>query len=665
MMGAVGGISTNGTSAPSIGLFPLSETGGRYHPFAPYFRDSYKITPKLTIDYGLRWDYLPPFHEVKDRWTFFNPNLTNPLTQSAGMLQFAGNYGGAGVSCLCRTPVQTYFKNFGPRVGFAWGLNNKTVIRSGFAVVFSQAGGVGGRGGNATGTGQTGFNVSATGPTEVSTASTTPGSAPVGPSYWLNSASTFPAGLQNAAIFGPTFGGYPAAPAPSVAAQELNTGNYLSAGKNVGANSVAYADPYYSGRAPQIILWNFGFERSITPDLTLGINYAGNESHFIVNAGLSGSTPARGYWSHALDPKYMAVLGSVKDSTGTKSILNAPATANNVNIVTSYFPNAPTPAFLIADAAVNTSATIATMLSPFPQYSGMSDTWGNVGNFSYHSFQLVINQRMHNGLTFSGNYTYSKNLGDDQTFRSGYDIPASAISGGTRGFKQDRMDRSLTAISRPHLIHAYGVYQLPFGKGKLGGDSMLVRWLAGGWQFSAIYSYSSGTPLAVTWSGSAGPSLGTAMPDMASGFSGSLRVKGKYGSGPNGYTTCNLTGLGPLNTACGTKVQYLDTTAFTAPTNLSPVGSSSPSYAIGNAPRTLPYGARNPYTWNVDSGLRRSFPLVHEGWNFVFEADCLNVWNHVTFGNPSASWSAGSGSFGNITSASGNRDWQFAGHITF
>ncbi len=494
MLGAVAGSSTNGTSAPSIGLFPLSETGGRYHPIAPYFRDSYKITPKLTIDYGLRWDYLPPFHEVKDRWTVFNPNLTNPLTQTAGMLQFAGNYGGAGVSCGCRTPVSTYWKNFGPRVGFAWSLNNKTVIRSGFAVVFSQAGGVGGRGGNATGTGQTGFNVSANGPLEVSTGSAS------GPSYYLNS--------SNSAIFGSTFT-YPSAPTPSVAAQELNTGNYVNSGKVVSPSSVSYADPYYSGRAPQIILWNFGFERSITPDLTLGVNYAGNESHFIVNAGLSGSTPARGYWSHALDPKYLAVLGSVKDSTGKLAILNAPATSANANIVTSYFPNAPTPAFFTAAAALNSSLTVAQMLQPFPQYSGMSDTWGNVGNFSYHSIQIVLNRRMHSGLTFNANYTYSKNLGDDQTFRSGYDIPAGAISGGTQSFKQDRMDRSLTAISRPHLIHASGVYQLPFGKGKIGDSSLLVRMLAGGWQFSGIYTYQSGTPLAVTWSGSASSSLRT------------------------------------------------------------------------------------------------------------------------------------------------------------
>jgi hypothetical protein len=52
----------------------------------------------------------------------------------------------------------------------------------------------------------------------------------------------------------------------------------------------------------------------------------------------------------------------------------------------------------------------------------------------------------------------------------------------------------------------------------------------------------------------------------------------------------------------------------------------------------------------------------------VIEADCLNVWNKVTFGNPNATWSAGSSSFGTITGLATNtfpRDWQFAGHFNF
>jgi hypothetical protein len=669
MLGAVGGSTSGGTSAPSIALYPLSETGGRFHPFAPYFRDSIKVNQKLTVEVGLRWDYLPPFHEVKDRWTFLNPALTNPLTSSPGMLQFAGNWGGSGVSYGSRTPVHTYWKNFGPRLGFAYSVNPKTVIRSGFAVVYSQAGGVGGRGGYGTGTGQTGFNMSATGPTEVSSG------ASAGPSYWLNSSNT--------SLLGPGYT-YPSAPTPSVSAQETNTGNYLQTPTSVkSASSVSYADPYFSGRAPEIVLWNFGIERTITPDLTLGVNYAGNESHFIINQGTTGSN-ARGYWTNQVNPKYLAVLGSVtgKSSTGsTVPILNAPATAANQAIVASYFPTAPAPDFFIKAAAVSSSLTIAQMLTAFPQYSTVSDTWGNVGNFSYHALQLALNQRMHKGLSFNVNYTYSKNLGDDGTYRSGFDIPAAAISGGTKAYKQNRIDRSLTNMSIPHTIHAYGVYQLPFGKGKIGSNSMLVRMLAGGWQFSGIYTFSSGTPLAVTWSGASTSTLPlqtnsviTAMPDINTAFTGKAR-NGKYGwSSSRGYDTCNLGINAYKQTGCDTagKVQYIDPAAFKTPTDVSTV-SKLPQYLIGNAPRTHAYQMRNPYTWNVDAGMRRSIPLTH-GVEFIFEADAINVWNHVTFGSPSASWSSTtdstgkitySSTFGAITSASGNRDWQFAGHIKF
>jgi len=670
MLGAVGGSTSSSTQAASINLYPLSETGGRFHPIAIYFRDSIKVNQKLTVDIGMRWDYLPPFHEVKDRWTFLNPALTNPLTSTAGMLQFAGSWGGGyNVSCNCRTPVNTYWKNLGPRLGLAYTLNPKTVIRSGFAVVYSQAGGVGGRGGYGTGTGQTGFNMTATGPTE----------SYLGPSYYLNNSTGFSSlGLSNTSLLGSGYT-YPSAPTANVAAQELNTGNYWNdtAGKGVSAASVSYADPYFSGRAPQIVMWNLGVERSITPDLTLAVNYAGNESHFIVNAGTSGSN-ARGRWSNQVDPKYLAVLGSVKDSTGTKPILTSLATAANAAIVTNYFPTAPTPAFFThAGDKGFSSATVAQMLTAFPQYSTVSDTWGNVGNFNYHALQVTLNQRMHKGLTYNINYTYSKNVGDDGTYRSGFDIPAAAISGGTKAYKQNRIDRGLTTLSAPHIIHAYGVYQLPFGKDKIGSNSRLVQWAAGGWQLSGIYQYVSGTPVAVTWSGASTSTLPlqtnsviTAMPDINTSFSGPARINGKPGSGPGGHDTCYL-GINAAGQSGCTKIRYIDLAAFQTPTNASTVGTQ---YLIGNAQRTAAYGMRNPYYWNVDAGLRRSIPLSH-GVEFVFEADVINVWNHVTFGGPSASWAAATSTtttsnnaFGTISGTDSRyspRDWQFAGHIKF
>ena len=677
LLGAVGGSTSNDTTAPSIGLDYVSELAGRYKTFSPYVRDSYKITSKLTLDLGLRWDYLPPFHELRNRWTFLNPTMTNPLTGSPGILQFAGNYGGAGVSCQCTTPVPTYFGNWGPRVGIAYSINNKTVIRTGFAQVFTQAGGVGGRGGATGGTGQTGFNISAIGPTESGNGAT------AGPAYWLNGNSTYLGANANTAFLGASTT-FPAAPSPGVAAQELNTGFYVSGGKFVSASSVSYADPHYSARAPELELWNFGIERALTPSMTLAMNYVGNESHFIVNSGSTGAN-ARGLWTNEVNPYYLSILGPVLDSTGTKPLLNAQATAANLAILAKYAPSAPQPAFFTAAGAVSSSATIQQMLVAFPQYSGVSDTWGNVGNFSYHSLQLLIEQRLAHGLTFTVNYTYAKNIGDDGTYRTGFDIPAADLSGSTNGqtIKQDRIDRSWTVISLPQIVHVFGVYQLPFGKGQIGGNSMLVRALAGGWQISENYSYSSGSPAAVTWSGASGtntPGQGTGMPDLNTLSEGymnhSARINGSYGKGPHGTQYANLGA-----------VQYVDPSAFTSPVSVSTAPgctaggrieatACNAAYLIGNAPRTAPLNLRNPGTQNIDGRVSRSFPLHWENAQFVFEADCLNLWNKNTFGSPNASWSASppaagsttpvySTSFGTISSASGARDWQFAGHINF
>jgi len=690
LLGAVGGATgASSASAPSLGLNYVSELAGRYKTISPYIRDSYKITQKLTLDFGLRWDYLPPYHELRNRWTFLNPKLTNPLTNTPGLLQFAGNYGGAGVSCGCTTPVQTYWKNWGPRVGLAYSINNKTVIRSGFAVVFTQAGGVGGRGGAFNGTGQTGFNTSIIGPTESATGGGTGALGGVGPSYWLSGNSAYLGANANTALFGPT-ATYPAQPTPGLAAQELNTGFYVSGTKMVSANSVSYADPYYSSRAPEIIMYNFGIERAITSDMTLAVNYVGNESHFIVNSGSTGSN-AHGYWTNEINPTYLALLGPVLDSGHSKPLLNAQATAANLAILSSVAPSAPQPAFYAAAGAINGAATIQQMLTAFPQYSGVSDTWGNVGNFSYHSLQLVLEQRMAHGLTFTVNYAYAKNLGDDGTFRSGWDLPVGTVSGASKAYKQNRIDRSWTVVSNPQTLHAFAVYQLPFGKGTLGGNNTLVRWLAGGWQIAPLYSYNAGTPIPVTWGGGTAtntPLQGQAMPDLDTTFSGSARQNGSYGSGPGGFTAANLG-----------KVQYINNAAFTTPINVSTAPNCTPggriqptnsnaslncnaAYLIGNAPRTRPLNLVGPGTQDFDASVRRSFPLHWEHAEFVFEADCINVWNKTTFNNPNTTstnaWTASrstsggpvtySTSFGAITGVSGNpgpRDWQFAGHINF
>ncbi len=646
LLGAVGG-------TPSLGLQPVAEVGGRYRPIAPYAEDTWKVTSKLTIDAGLRWDFLPPYHEVKNRWSFMNPNITNPATGTPGAIQFAGNYGGAGVSCGCSSPANTYWNNWGPRVGITYSVDPKTVFRIGAGRVFSQGGGVGGRGGAFNGTGQLGFNTTAIAPAEV----TTGGSA--GPSFFLNNSAYFQSIGRASTALAFT---YPAAPAPSAASQILNTGHYINptTGKVVTPSSVSYADPYFSGRAPDFILYNAGMERALTNNLTLAINYVGNESHHLINSTNTGTGTARGYWSNQLNPVFLVGLGAATDSTGKQPLLTAPANSANVAIAQKLMSSISIPSFYVAAAnAGDTTATIAQGLVAFPQYSGVSDTWGNVGNFSYNSLQVTLEQRLAHGLTFNFNYTWARNLGDDGPYRTGFDLPSGSVSGTTRSYRQNRIDRSETTLSTPNVIHAFGVWQVPFGRGHIGANNWAVRTLAGGWSLGSIYTYASGTPVQITYAGCTTPLQGQCMPDQSPTFIGSARINGGYGDGPSGRTAANLG-----------HVQYINPTAFNAPAAVNPntliTGTSNKVTQlnlIGNAARTGAWDLRNPVQWNIDSNLRRTIPIFRE-LNLVIEVDAFNLLNHTLFSNPNAVWN--SATFGEISSASNKpRSFELAGHINF
>jgi len=609
---------------------------------ALYIQDDWKITPKLTVNLGLRWDYFSPFHEVQDRWSYLDPTITNPATGNLGALQFAGNRG-EGISCNCSTPVHAYFKNIGPRLGFAYSVDDKTVIRGGFAIAYSRAGGVGGRAGAGTGTGQLGLTgVTATAPPEVATG------AGAGPSFYLNNSADFTAlGMANTDWGGPGYTA-PSIAAPNTGSLILNTGNYLNgSGKFVTAGAApGYADPYLSGRAPQVVFYNAGVQRSITNDLTIAVNYAGSQAHFINPSGSNG----RGYWSNSLNPVYLAGLGGLSSSTSaTAPLLDAPATAANIAKAQAAMPGIQVPySGVAAAAAANSSLTISQMLRAFPQYSSVSDLWGaNIANISYNSLQISLVQRAWRGLSYTLNYTYSHNVGDDGTFRSGFALPAGVVSGSTGSYSQNRIDRAPSTQAVPQSVSAYGVWQLPFGRDHIGADNALVRTLAGGWQMSGIFTYVGGSPVAVTTSGCRSE-VGTCVPDLNSDYHGSGRINGSYGS---------------KNTGSDFTTQYLDPNAFAKPQNL--FTTANPVYLIGNAARTHAFDLETPGKYNLDMGIKRSIDLGSDRYKFIFEANCLNVTHKHTFTGLNAVWTPGSTTFGRFTGASGNRDWQLAGHITF
>src|SRR5579884_1418929 len=537
------------------------ETGGRYSDYSWWVQDNFRVGSKLNLSLGLRHDIWLPYVEVLNRESFLNPTLPNPAANGyPGALEF---YGNGPDSCHCRTTVQTDYKNLGPRVGLAYSLTPKTVIRAGYSIMYTHRGAVGGRGGARTGTDILGFSAS---PSFVSPDN---GISPA--FYWDN--------------------GVPAYGQPPFFNAGYGTGFN---GTGAPAATINYGDPQLGGVPPRYQNWNFAVERSITGSLMAGMAYIGSNGHFLGGGG-------RGIWSDQINPVYLK-LGN---------LLNAQATAANIAAANAIVPGIglPYPSF---------TGTIAQMLRPFPQYSGVTDLWGDVGNSNYNSFQFYSNKRLSHGLTFNFNYVYAKALDD---------TGANAVSGQTataRSAYNWHTEKALTQLPA-HTLNLLFVYELPFGAGRpIGGRNAVLAQIAGGWQVSGIVTYRSGTPIGTIGAACNLPLAGGCYANYNPAFSGPVRINGGYGSG-------DLLGANPP--------AFLDKNAFLSP----------PAYTYGDTPRTGAYGIENPGSYGADLSLRRVF-AIRERVRVTFQADALNALNLVNFNPPPTNIT--SSNFGKISGQS-------------
>lgn len=555
----------------------VAETGGRYKTYAGYVQDDFKVSSRLTLNLGLRWNIWSPFTEVNNVMSFFNPALPNPLAGGIpGALQFAGN----GVdSCHCSTPVKEHYVNPGPRIGLAYRLDDKTVIRAGFGIYYAHAGGVGGRTNGRQGLSQVGFNNTG------SLSSAVTGQ----PAYAWDGG--YPGNPLSPPFFNPSYGiGFITA----------------AAGASVGsgpttAQTVTYGDPNYGGKAPYYENWSFNIQRSLTRNLVLSAAYSASAGHWLPGAAVAGP------FTNQIPIQYLP-LGSLLTQTLSSATL-AKAQA--------LFPNIGVP-------FANFTGTIGQALKPFPQYNGISDPWLDVGNSTYHSLQLSLNHRFSSNLTFMVNYTFSKELDD---------------LAGVRDPTKDFLEKAPGTIDHPHVASATFVYQLPFGKGhNWTSDNNVIRSVISNWQFSGIFTFSSGAPLTLTGTCVGGGIIdATCYPSYNPSFSGSVWQNGSIGSG----------GANVASTA------YLNKAAFVDPAN----------YTAGNVARSAPLGLFAPHIADLDVSVRREFPIV-ERVRLALQADAFNVNNAVHFAAPGVG--IDSASFG-IFSAMSNqpRKLQFSARISF
>ena len=124
-------------SSDSVGSLNIPGLGSRFNNPSFWVQDDYKVTNKLTLNLGLRWDIFPSIQEAHNIFSFLNPNGSNSVTGSKGTLMFAGN-GDPSLYCNCKSPSSTYFGNVGPRIGMAYSVNSKTVIRGSYTVNFAR-----------------------------------------------------------------------------------------------------------------------------------------------------------------------------------------------------------------------------------------------------------------------------------------------------------------------------------------------------------------------------------------------------------------------------------------------------------------------------------------------------------------------------------------------
>jgi hypothetical protein len=555
----------------SVNQNSIGETGGRYKTYAAYIQDDFKVNSRLTLNLGLRWDFFGTFTEVNNLMSFFNPNLANAAAGGhPGALQFAGN---GPDSCNCSTPVNNHPVNLGPRFGLAYRIGDKTVVRAGYSLMYVHAGGVGGRTNSRQGLSQLGFNA-------VNTRNSP--SAGVPAYYWDQGV---PPIVQAPPFIDPTYG----------------TGFITS--NPTGVQNPVWGDTNLGGKPPYYENWNFGIQQTLSPNITLGVAYSGSVAKFLPGAGPGGAAV------NATPLQYLAL----------QSLLTATATPATIAQAQAIFPG-------IALPFPNFVGTIGQMLRPFPQYSTLSNPWLDLGQSSYHGLQTTLNRRFASGMTFSGGYTYSKQMDN-------------LLSTPRNPFDRS-LERARGAIDHTHVVTGTATYQLPFGRGhQLNPGNAVARALVSGWNLSGIFSFSTGAPLALVGTACvSGGILGTCIPSYNPAFTGDVRINGNYGNG-------NVLGSSPT--------PYLSRTAFMAPA----------PYTVGNLPRTGVYGLNAPFISSIDISVRREF-AIHENVKLAFQADAFNVINAVQFAAPGLN--PDQASFGTLTSqANQPRKLQLNARITF
>ncbi len=572
-----------------------------------YGGDTWKVTNKLTLNLGFRWDFPGSWTERFDRLTYFNPSVANPVTGCSGT---------AGSRCpgdlfLVKTGVNGGRNNLPldkhqamPRLGLAYSFDKKTVIRAGYGIFFIPN--------------FVSFGVNPYIDPVSSSVSQFHGSNDRGltPAATLHDSNcTLTAGVLTCATpgpFGPTLvvppGRNPQPPAGS--------------GLPSGASGFALAEQNFSAtgytvqKNGSVQQWNLDVQRELPAGFFVDVAYAG--SH--------------GVHLPLFNPNINQIPDSFIRQAAAQAAAGQPVTIAQVVPAASYpfspaLPQSLAPGFLIQGQ----------LDRPFPQYTGLNLNGQGCCDSIYHSLQATARRRFAGGGTLLVAYTNAKLLATADTLTSWLEGNGTGGVAGIQDWNNLKGERSLASQDVSQRLVISYVLDLPVGHGKkyLSGLQGVSDKFVSGWGIDGVTVFQRGFPLKITYGG------GTPLSLLGVGI-GTLR--------PNVTAGCNKSARGTSSRLN----QWFNTACFTAP----------PLWGFGSESR-VDSSLRQDGVKNFDfSVFKRTTFGPGERMNLEFRTEFFNIFNHAQFAAPNTTQV--SPNFGVVTSTLGNpRQVQFGLRFAF
>lgn len=547
--------------------------------FATYLQDDWKMTPKLTLNLGVRWDYFGPINEQNGGQANFVPDplasrgigaptfivpasgkdnrslSTNGTCSGVGCAGFVNLLAQDGIA-LDQTDrygqglLQTQKENFAPRIGLAYEISRKFVARGGFGLFYNS------------------FENQGYGPN-------------IGENYPFVFNIT------------PTIHADPAQPAAESQVAPLSYNSPFSGCPTAGPGGTASFESGFSCIP-------------LTPTAVnaLGLGLQGLQFDYQTPRTYSANLTLQYSLTHTMSATGSYVYTHGADLQGGVGYQN----------VTQILP---------AGISTGKGCPYATFAEasciPFVDFGGGSYQ-ATYGVSSYHGLQTKLEEQYANGLTFLLTYTWSKTMSDAGDLLNGgstgtlraYNVPGLG----------PKFDYALADFDLRNVIHFSGGYELPYGKGKKymnqGGVSNAVL---GGWATNWIVTLQGGQP--INFGCPTGTTSGTSCDDvLVPGQSPKLGIKDTTLGGYHGPFWIGNSGAFSQPCQLGANFAPIPDT----PTGCVPLSGAA---ALGSKAGQI----SGPGFHRLDFSMFKNFQL-NERFSLQFRSEFFNILNHPNFNAP-------------------------------